>query len=111
MPAWVVCAESHFSLLIALDQHPTQPNGPPSSLTRLSYYDGLANQEQPIILTLSNNELQVATKKLQEVTKHEEDSLGMKKQTDNTLVAPLEHVIHTRWPNVLIHWSGSDPIL
>ena len=75
------------------------------------YYDGLSNQEQPIILTLSTSDLQDAPETLQEVSKHEEDSLELQKQNDNSLLSPLEHVIHTRWPNVLIHWSGSDPIL
>lgn len=110
MPVWVVCSESHFSLLIALNQHPTQPNGLRSSLPRLMYYDGLANQEQPIILTLSSSDLQDSPNTVQ-VTEHEEDSLGMQKQNDNTLLSPLEHVIHTRWPDVSIHWTGSDPIL
>ena len=74
------------------------------------YYDGLANQEKPIILTLSNSDLQHTPETLPEVTE-QGGKLEMQKQNDNTLVPPLEHVIHTRWPKVLIHWSGSDPIL
>lgn len=74
------------------------------------YYDGLANQEQPIILTLSNSHLQDGSNTFQ-VTEHEGNGLEVQKQNDNTLLSPLEHVIHTRWPNVSIHWTGSDPIL
>ena len=111
MPVWVVCSESHFSVLIALDQHPTQPIGPSSSLPRLMYYDGLSNQEQPIILTLSNRHLHHALQTRYQVPGREGDTIEMQRPNDSTLIPPLEHVIHTRWPNVSIRWTGSDPIL
>lgn len=75
------------------------------------YYDGLANQEQPIILTLSSSGLKDTVEILQDVNGHKENRLEAHKQIDTTLVSPLEHVIHTRWSNASIHWTGSDPIL
>ena len=110
MPVWVVCSESHFSVLMAVDWHPTH-NTSPSLPTRLMYYDGLANQEQPIILTLSNSDLKGTLETLQDVDGREEHSSEARKQNDTTLISPLEHVIHTRWPNTSVHWTGSDPIL
>lgn len=114
MHVWVVCSESHFSVLFALDQYQyqTQMGGASCSLLpKLMYYDGLANQEQPILLTLSKRDLPNAPQTLRGVDTHEEDSGGVQHQGDSPLVSPLEHVIHTKWPNVSIHWTGSDPIL
>lgn len=73
------------------------------------YYDPLANQEQPIILSLSSNDLPEAPWLLQDVIDH--DSVRLLQQGNTTLVSPLEHVIHTKWPKVSVHWTGSDPIL
>ena len=75
------------------------------------YYDGLSNQEQPIILTLSNRHLHHALQTRYQVPGREGDTIEMQRPNDSTLIPPLEHVIHTRWPNVSIRWTGSDPIL
>lgn len=111
MHVWVVCSESHFSVLFALDEQQSQRAGKSCRwLPRLLYHDPLANQEQPIILTLSsNNDLPEAPQMLQDVSDH--DSVQPLQQGNTALISPLEHVIHTKWPNVSIHWTGSDPIL
>ena len=110
MHAWVVCSESHFSVLFALNEQQNRSCGTSSSwLPRLMYYDPLANQEQPILLTLSNTDLPEASQIVQDVTDH--NSVGRLQQDDTTLFSPLEHVVHTKWPNVSVHWTGSDPIL
>lgn len=110
MHVWVVCSESHFTVLFALDEHQGPGTGRSCSwLPRLMYYDALANQEQPIILTLSNNDLPGASQMSQDASDHERVELSQ--QGGATLVSPLEHVVHTKWPNVLIRWTGSDPIL
>ncbi|KAL3163259.1 hypothetical protein ABBQ32_009658 [Trebouxia sp. C0010 RCD-2024] len=107
---WVVCSESHFSVLYALDEQQSQRAGKSCrGLPRLMYYDPLANQEQPIILSLSSNDLPEAPWLLQDVIDH--DSVRLLQQGNTTLVSPLEHVIHTKWPKVSVHWTGSDPIL
>lgn len=73
----------------------------------LMYYDGLANQEQPIKLTVS--------KALQSdgIAKHDQTGKVQQKGTtaSDSLVPPLEHVLHTKWPEATVHWSGCEPIL
>ena len=71
------------------------------------YYDGFANQEQPIKLTVS--------KALQPngIAKHDQTGKVQQKGTtaSDGLVPPLEHVLHTKWPEATVHWSGCEPIL
>ena len=50
-PIWVVCSESHFSVLFSL--HPELlRNWRAERLFDLYYYDGLANQQEQIRLTV-----------------------------------------------------------
>ena len=108
LPIWVVCSESHFTLLYRLLSDNRDASGSASlgSDLTLMYYDGLANQEQPIKLTVS--------KALQPdgTAKHDQtDVVQHKGSADNGLVPPLEHVLHTKWPEATVHWSGCEPIL
>jgi len=84
-PIWVVCSESHFSVMFA--------KKPPSgSRFDLFYYDGLANQDEEIRLTINTSE---------QITPRQSGSL----------VPPLEHCIRTKWANCAVDWNGSEPIL
>ena len=67
----------------------------------LLYYDGLANQEQPIKLTLSHSP---------HATSHQQTQ-SSKIDEGHDLVPPLEHVIHTKWPGMVVDWNGAEPIL
>ena len=99
MPIWVVCSESHFTILYQLLSHNWDASGTASSNFdfALMYYDGLANQEQPIKLTVS--------KALQPngIAKHDQTGKVQQKGTtaSDSLVPPLEHVLHTKWPEAL----------
>ena len=80
-------------------------------LPKLMYYDGLANQEQPIMLQQSSKHLAKS-----EVGDRNSETWQQQQQqqhldSGNALVSPLEHVVHTRWPKAIIEWTGSDPIL
>lgn len=108
LPIWVVCSESHFTILYRLLSHDRDRSGTASTDSDLTlmYYDGLANQEQPIKLTVF--------KVLQPngIAKHEQT--GVVQHTgsaDEGLVPPLEHVLHTKWPEATVRWSGCEPIL
>ena len=104
LPIWVVCSESHFTILFAPDQHSGHASCPGDGLPlRLMYYDGLANQEQPITLTLSSKQ----------ATDSARQAEGGQQQDHHAsaLVSPLEYVVHTNWAGVAVEWSGSDPIL
>lgn len=50
-PIWVVCSESHFSVLFGL-QRELLTNRGLSMEFELYYYDGLANQQEEIRLTV-----------------------------------------------------------
>lgn len=50
-PIWLVCSESHFSVLFGL-QRELLASQDPSLQFDLYYYDGLANQQEEIRLTV-----------------------------------------------------------
>lgn len=85
-PIWVVCSESHYSILFSEE---TQLVETSVSKFDLYYYDGLARQEEPIRLTVDTT---VASE-------------------TSELIPPLNLVIQTKWPNASIDWNSSDPIL
>ncbi|VFV29276.1 Hypothetical predicted protein [Lynx pardinus] len=90
-PIWVVCSESHFSVLFSL--HPELlRNWRAERLFDLYYYDGLANQQEQIRLTVDTTQT-------------------IPEDRDNDLVPPLELCIRTRWKGASVNWNGSDPIL
>ena len=68
----------------------------------LLYYDGLANQEQPITLTLTD---------LLHPKAHQDQNGLAQHNGSSALTPPLEHVLHTKWPRAKVQWSGSEPIL
>ncbi|XP_021503787.1 probable ubiquitin carboxyl-terminal hydrolase MINDY-4 isoform X1 [Meriones unguiculatus] len=90
-PIWVVCSESHFSVLFSL-QLELLRDWRTERLFDLYYYDGLANQQEEIRLTVDTTKTT------------SEDSC-----TD--LVPPLELCIRTKWKGASVNWNGSDPIL
>lgn len=92
-PVWVVCCESHFSCLFAEDGRAAARGKLPTSLY---YYDGLANQDKPIKLTLKAGD---------ETIKHRID------QGNDDMVPPLEYVLETRWPGAVVDWNDTEPLL
>ncbi|KAA6429131.1 MAG: hypothetical protein FRX49_00527 [Trebouxia sp. A1-2] len=108
LPIWVVCSESHFTILYRLLSHDRHASGTASSGSDLTlmYYDGLANQEQPIKLTVSKALQPDGT-----AIHYQTGVVQHKGNADNGLVPPLEHVLHTKWPEATVHWSGCEPIL
>jgi hypothetical protein len=89
---WVVCSESHFSVLFSPKQVSTANPGTHD----LHYYDGLSKQDEQIILTVTRK---VGTDKLPVQDFHKD------------MTPPLEHCIRTRWPGASVDWNGTDPIL
>uniref|UniRef100_A0A5F9CMK1 Ubiquitin carboxyl-terminal hydrolase MINDY n=1 Tax=Oryctolagus cuniculus TaxID=9986 RepID=A0A5F9CMK1_RABIT len=90
-PIWVVCSESHFSVLFSL-QPELLCDWRAERLFDLYYYDGLANQQEQIRLTVDTTQT-------------------VPEDTHNDLVPPLELCIRTKWKGALVNWNGSDPIL
>ncbi|XP_008583139.1 PREDICTED: protein FAM188B isoform X1 [Galeopterus variegatus] len=90
-PIWVVCSESHFSILFSL-QPELLRDWKTERLFDLYYYDGLANQQEQIRLTIDTTQ-------------------SIPEDKDNDLVPPLELCIRTKWKGASVNWNGSDPIL
>ncbi|XP_075171871.1 putative ubiquitin carboxyl-terminal hydrolase MINDY-4 [Anomaloglossus baeobatrachus] len=90
-PIWVVCSESHFSVLFCLKK---ELIGDWKAERRfdLYYYDGLANQQEEIRLTVDTSGTYIEDK-------------------DNDLIPPLEYCIRTKWTGAAVDWNGADPIL
>ena len=88
-PVWVCYMESHYSTVFAL-----APAGPPDdgSAFDLYYYDGLANQDELIRLTVR-------------------PSVLADKEADYDLVPPLDETLRTRWPEASIDWNDTEPLL
>ncbi|XP_029489483.1 probable ubiquitin carboxyl-terminal hydrolase MINDY-4 isoform X2 [Oncorhynchus nerka] len=62
----------------------------------LYYYDGLANQQEEICLTVF-----VGTSGI---------SAGCQ-GVDTDLIPPLEHCIRTKWKDAIVNWNDTEPIL
>ncbi|XP_053464537.1 probable ubiquitin carboxyl-terminal hydrolase MINDY-4 isoform X2 [Nycticebus coucang] len=90
-PIWVVCSESHFSILFSLQQE-LLCDWKAERLFDLYYYDGLANQQEQIRLSIDTTQT-------------------ISENGDNDLVPPLELCIRTKWKGAMVNWNGSDPIL
>ena len=100
LPIWVVCAESHFTVLFAADQENAlialEDESGAEKPFDLLYYDELANQQQVYLLTIVPR--RVASAKTA-------------KRIQNDSTAPLEHVIRTKWSGAEIGWNGSEALL
>ncbi|XP_010730743.3 probable ubiquitin carboxyl-terminal hydrolase MINDY-4 [Larimichthys crocea] len=92
-PIWVVCSESHFSVLFGL-QRELLSNQDKGLEFDLYYYDGLANQQEEIRLTVSVGKSALSCQ-----------------ESDTDLIPPLEHCIRTRWKDALVNWNDTEPIL
>ncbi|XP_020757327.2 probable ubiquitin carboxyl-terminal hydrolase MINDY-4 isoform X4 [Odocoileus virginianus] len=90
-PIWVVCSESHFSVLFS-QQLELLRDWRTERLFDLYYYDGLANQQEQIRLTVDTTQT-------------------VPEDRDNGLVPPLELCIRTKWKGASVNWNGSEPIL
>ncbi|KAG8003707.1 putative ubiquitin carboxyl-terminal hydrolase MINDY-4 [Nibea albiflora] len=92
-PIWVVCSESHFSVLFGL-QRELLTNQDKGLEFDLYYYDGLANQQEEIRLTISVGKSALSCQ-----------------ESDTDLIPPLEHCIRTRWKDASVSWNDTEPIL
>ncbi|XP_063746589.1 probable ubiquitin carboxyl-terminal hydrolase MINDY-4 isoform X2 [Eleginops maclovinus] len=92
-PIWVVCSESHFSVLFGLQREllTDQDKGLEFDLY---YYDGLANQQEEIRLTVFVGKSSLSDQ-----------------DVDTDLIPPLEHCIRTRWKDAFVNWNDTEPIL
>lgn len=103
LPIWVVCSESHYSVLFSTDMCvATSSSAPSQPAFDLIYYDELARQEDDIILTVTPGTSQSS------MGSEKKKVLGRKpKET----IVPIDCVIRTRWAAANVCWNGRTVIL
>lgn len=95
-PTWVIYSESHYSVLFsATNKDPKDCVNGNDSEFDLFYWDMLANQKEPIRLTV----------KMQ----HNEELPDV--NDERALIPPLDLVIRTKWKGAFIDWNGTEEIL
>ena len=92
-PVWVVYSESHYSVLFA----------PPASKTAsrafdLYYWDGLANQDEVIRLSV-------------DAAYYGDEERPPSIDDERALIPPLDLVVRSKWPDANVDWNATDPIL
>lgn len=124
LPVWVVCSESHFSVL-ALGHSPTLISDGPSHQQRLQhvdtatmqptvgsplllqFFDGLAQQQGPIALELRPTAAAGGQGWISRMADMSEER-GV---WQGRPIPPLECVLETKWQDCVVTWHGCDPIL
>ncbi|XP_053569719.1 probable ubiquitin carboxyl-terminal hydrolase MINDY-4 [Bombina bombina] len=90
-PIWLICSESHFSIMFCLKKE-LMNDWKIERKFDLYYYDGLANQQEEIRLTIDTSGTYIEEK-------------------DDDLIPPLEYCIRTKWKGAFVDWNGTEPIL
>jgi len=100
LPIWIVCSESHYSILfstnISLASQQTSSQSRPFDLV---YYDELARQQDDIILTVEPGKYVSGGRR------------GADGRTHKEITIPIDSVIRTKWPQANINWNGRTVIL
>jgi len=91
-PIWVICSESHFSVLFAKDPAVCDNNANGLNKFDLYYYDGLLHHEDEIKLTISVSNIQPEA-------------------YSNDLIPPIDLCIRTKWKDAHVDWNGTEPLL
>jgi hypothetical protein len=76
VPIWIICSESHYSVIFSVDANNVDKTGKKIDLV---YYDELARQENDIILTVDPGKYNGPS------------------ASENKTPVPIEEVIRTKW--------------
>ena len=87
LPIWIVCSESHYSVLFSTDMTNVKKK---QLVFDLVYYDELAKQEDDIILTAKLNQYK--------------GPVDLQKTKE--MIPPIDAVIRTKWDMALVSWNG-----
>eukprot|EP01002_Notosolenus_urceolatus_P007663 NODE_3045_length_989_cov_5.118085_g2543_i0.p2 GENE.NODE_3045_length_989_cov_5.118085_g2543_i0~~NODE_3045_length_989_cov_5.118085_g2543_i0.p2 ORF type:complete len:201 (-),score=45.09 NODE_3045_length_989_cov_5.118085_g2543_i0:90-692(-) len=125
-PIWVVCSESHYSVLFQkqddYDKAPGTQNKEPSTAPfDLMYYDPLGNQAEDIRLSVTPAQKRPkAPKKPKEpeeesscyIPPSDDEKSASEEEEDDDMIPPLVKVIRTCWgPATTVDWNGTEPLL
>jgi len=93
-PIWVLCSESHFTVIFSLMRGAERTSTADRHVVELIYYDGLGRQDEPIYILVDCSET---------------DQNSWRKAVATH--SPIEHCLRTKWSDAKLIWRGSDPIL
>ena len=99
-PIWVLCSESHYSVLFSEDKSCARS---PLPNVNLFYYDELGKQDELYRLTLTAPDGKSSSSA--------PDGRSASEQKEGDLTPPIEHVIRTRWNGANVDWNGSEALL
>lgn len=100
LPIWIVCSESHYSILFSTNIGlASQQITPASRPFDLIYYDELAKQNDDIILTVEPGKYTAGGQR----------GADGRIQKEHTI--PIDSVIRTKWAKARINWNGRTVIL
>jgi hypothetical protein len=103
---WVVCSESHYSVLFSPER--SVLGGAAAQSVDLFYYDELAMQDEEIRLTLDNDPRPL----LSECEIGSCDKKGVGGSTKcKCIQPPLDWVIRTKWKTARVDWNGTEALL
>ena len=88
-PVWVLCSESHFTVLFSRDASVVSTVSVPKKFD-VCYYDELANQDHLYVLTVDT---------------------GAPAAGPQSLESPVECCIRTKFRGAVIDWNGDDVLL
>jgi hypothetical protein len=96
-PIWVVCSESHYTVLWSFSAAAPLDTSATAAPLELHYYDELARQDEEIRLT---------------VTPAPARGTHLNPGAEHGIIPPLNLVIRTRWGvGARVDWNGVEPLL
>ena len=94
-PIWLVCSESHFTVLFSDKMGVQKTSLADRNPVNLYYYDGLAGHwTEPVVFTIDCTRGYVGPR-----------------EGDPDLEPPLELCLKTKWVGASIDWNGAEKIL
>eukprot|EP00903_Cladosiphon_okamuranus_P016847 g15536.t1 len=135
-PVWVVCSESHYSVLFSLDR--SLVSSPlPTSARQSTIVGGNRREDQSRLATGERTRVDIGEGEdgAEAFDLEYYDGLGRQDEiirltvdrchgrrdraapptaedeANGALVPPLDLVIRTKWPGAFVDWNGTDPIL
>ena len=92
LPIWMVCSESHYSVIFSPNLNTLRNK---QQVLDLIYYDELARQEDDIILTIKLGAYK--------------GPLSLQQTTE--MIPPIDAVVRTKWDRAQVSWNGRQAIL
>jgi hypothetical protein len=92
-PVWVVCSESHYTILFRVDEN-IEVQEADECAVQLVFFDTLEPPSERVVLTVTTDAGPCA-----------------RTRAVADCAPPLELVIGTKWPGATIDWNGTEPIL